>query len=163
MRRTLVCSNWCVRIDAFQDGTYRSTVLQPITKRIWLNHICRNRTFRSEGLFLSWVLQSNKSRNFDFSMLLSLTIDRSACIGKPLIAEAVHCICKDKGFEGSLSIARKNCILFLQYFFLYLSNRKVITSLTRKSLASKGLLKIYAHIKMADPTLISFRALFFYL
>lgn len=94
-------------------------------------------------------------------MLLSLTIDRSACIGKPLIAEAVHCICKDKGFEGSLSIARKNCILFLQYFFLYLSIREVITSLTRKSLASKGLLKIYAHIKMADPTLISFRTLFF--
>lgn len=93
-------------------------------------------------------------------MLLSLTIDRSACIGKPLIAEAVHCICKDKGFEGSLSIARKNCILFLQYFFLYLSIREVITSLTRKSLASKGLLKIYAHIKMADPTLISFRTLF---
>lgn len=94
-------------------------------------------------------------------MLLSLTIDRSACIGKPLIAEAVHCICKDKGFEGSLSIARKNCFLFLQYFFLYLSIREVITSLTRKSLASKGLLKIYAHIKMADPTLISFRTLFF--
>lgn len=112
---------------------------------------------------MSWVLQSNKSRNFDFSMLLSLTIDRSACIRKPLIAEAVHCICKDKGFEGSLSIARKNCILFLQYFFLYLSIRRVITSLTRKSLASKGLLKIYAHIKMADPTLISFRTLFFYL
>lgn len=93
-------------------------------------------------------------------MLLSLTIDRSACIGKPLIAEAVHCICEDKGFEGSLSIARKNCILFLQYFFLYLSIHEVITSLTRKSLASKGLLKIYAHIKMADPTLISFRTLY---
>lgn len=102
--------------------------------------------FDQKVSFCRWVLQSNKSRNFDFSMLLSLTIDRSACIGKPLIAEAVHCICEDKGFEGSLSIARKNCILFLQYFFLYLSNRKVITSLTRKSLASKGLLKIYAHI-----------------
>lgn len=38
---------------------------------------------------MSWVLQSNKSRDFDFSLLFSLTIDRSACIGKLLIAEAI--------------------------------------------------------------------------
>lgn len=114
---------------------------------------------------MSWVLQSNKSRNFDFSLLLSLTIDRSACIGKLWIAEAVfaNITCKNRGFEGSLHIERNNVFLAYNISFYMCRSLRCITSLTRKSFASKGLPKIflYSHTKMADPTLISFRTLFF--